>query len=115
MSSDAVYGRAAGLSATSNMREVQAAYKLIVDCDFEFQNSEIRKRFVWMMSVDDKEYKQMGLFVKLVGRAIYKVLEVKKSNLEPVDDSGLGLFACINFTKGEIVTIYVGKVVEKCR
>jgi len=38
---------------------------------------------------------------------------VRKSDVEPMEDSGLGLFACIDFAKGAIVTIYVGKVIEK--
>ena len=44
---------------------------------------------------------------------MYKVLEVKKSEVEPVESSGFGLFACCDFAKGEVVTIYVGKVIEK--
>ena len=57
----------------------------------------------------------IGLFVKLDEGALFKVLEVKKGTVEPVKDSGLGLFACIDFTKGEIVTIYNEKVIKKCR
>ena len=113
MSLDAVRERLAVASTDSNMRELQAAFRLIVECDFSSQNKEIRKRFIWMMSVDDEEYKQAGLFVKLAGGAIFKVLEVKPSKVEPVESSGFGLFACCNFAKGEVLTIYHGKVIEK--
>ena len=42
-----------------------------------------------------------------------KVLEVKKSEVDPVVESGLGLFACCDFEEGGIVTIYLGEVVDK--
>ena len=113
VSLNAVRERTAVVSTDSNMRELQAALRLIVECDFSSQNKEIRKRFIWMMSVDDEEYKQAGLFVKLAGGAIFKVLEVKPSKVEPVESSGFGVFACCNFAKGEVVTIYCGKVIEK--
>ena len=41
------------------------------------------------------------------------MLEVKKSHVEPVESSGYGLFACCNFAKDEVVTIYCGKVVDR--
>ena len=113
MSLDAVRGRTAMVSTTKNMRELQEAYRLIVEVDPILQNKEVLKRFVWMASMEDSQPLQLGLFVKLEGGALYKVLEVKKSEVEPVESSGFGLFACCNFAKGEVVTIYVGKVIDK--
>ena len=40
-------------------------------------------------------------------------MEVEESEVEPVDLSGNGLFACCNFSKGEIVSVYHGNVIKK--
>ena len=66
--------------------------------------------------MDDSTDGQIALFVKLTGGrggAFFKVLEVKESEVEPVDLSGNRLFACCNFSKGEIVSVYHGNVIEK--
>ena len=67
MSMNADFDRTAMVSKDSNMRQLQLAYKLIVDCDIFSQQKEILKRFVWMMSVDDSTDGQIALFVKLTG------------------------------------------------
>ena len=113
--SDAVRDRTAIVSKTKNMREIQEAYHLIVQLqDPSLQTAEIFKKFVWMASLENCiQFDHLGLFVRLDEGTLFKVLEVRKSDLEPMEDSGLGLFACIDFARGEVVTIYVGKEILK--
>ena len=65
VSMDAVRSRTAEHSTDNNMREVQAAMRMIVESPIKYHTREIRKQFIWMMSMDCTETKQMGLFVKL--------------------------------------------------
>ena len=67
MSLDAVRGRTAIVSATKNTRELQEAYRLIVEVDPILQNKEVLKRFAWIASMEDNLPLQLGLFVKLEG------------------------------------------------
>ena len=67
VSLDAVRGRTAIVSATKNTRELQEAYRLIVEVDPILQNKEVLKRFIWMASMEDSQPLQLGLFVKLEG------------------------------------------------
>ena len=112
VSSDGVRERRAVLSTNKNMRALQETYQLIVDlADHALKIEEVLKRFVWMAEIEDHlQYDHVGMFLRLDDGALFKVLEVNKSG---VDKSGLGLFACCNFEKGEIVTVFVGEVIEK--
>ena len=66
---EAVRSRTAVYSRDSQMREVQAALRMIVESDLKDQNKEIWKRFFWMWSMGE-ETKQMGLYIKLVGGCV---------------------------------------------
>ena len=62
------------------------------------------------MVADHLKYDHLGMFLRLEDGSLFKVLEVRKSGIE---GSGLGLFAAYDFSKEEIVTIFVGKEIEK--
>lgn len=108
----AIRERRAVASTTKNMRELQSVFQLIVDLGDQASKIEkVKERFVWMGEVADHlKYDHLGMFLRLEDGSLFKVLEVRKSGIE---GSGLGLFAACDFSKEEIVTIFVGKEIEK--
>ena len=112
VSKDAVPGRMVSLSTNKHMRAVQKEYQLIVDLSDQASKVEkVKENFVWMGAIRDHlKYDHVGMFLRLDEGSLFRVLEVRKSEVE---GSGLGLFAACDFLKGEIVTIFVGKEIEK--
>lgn len=112
MLKDAVSGRMAALSANKHMRAVQTEYQLIVDLSDQAAKVEkVKENFVWMGAIRDHlKYDHIGMFLRLDDGSLFRVLEVWKSEIE---GSGLRLFAACDFSKGKIVTIFVGKEIEK--
>lgn len=100
------------MSSNKNMRAVQEAYQLIVNFpDQALKIEAVQKKFVWMGAIlDHLQYDHVGMFLRLEDGRMFKVLEVKESEIE---GSGLGLFASYDFLKGGFVTIFVGKKIEK--
>ena len=108
----AVRERRAVHSTTANMRELQRLFQLIVDLGDQASKIEkVKARFVWMGEIADHlKYDHVGMFLRMDDGSLFKVLEVRKSGIE---GSGLGLFAACEFSKDEMVTIFVGKEIEK--
>ena len=108
----AVRERRAVHSTTANMRELQTLLQLIVDLGDQASKIEkVKARFVWMGEIADHlKYDHVGMFLRMDDGSLFKVLEVRKSGIE---GSGLGLFAACEFSKDEMVTIFVGKEIEK--
>ena len=77
--------------------------------DFKKQITALKAKFVWMA-----EYGQVGtkttLFHKTDGDRLVRWVEVKISGLE---GAGLGLFAARKFLEGDVITVYLGREVEK--
>ena len=77
--------------------------------DFMKQITALKAKFVWMA-----EYGQVGknttLFHKTDGDRLVRWVEVKINGLE---GTGLGLFAPCKFLEGDVITVYLGREVEK--
>ena len=115
VSSEGMLERHAAGSKLKSMRDVQESFRRIVgmnDRTFQSQIDAVKAEFVWMAELDHG-LERVGLFHRMEmvgGGGYFKVLEVKESEIE---GGGLGLFACQDFGRGEIVTIYMGDVVDK--
>ena len=101
-------------SESEELKHLQTSYANILSMkggdgnpDLERQTLELIMDFKWMANKIQGGL-QTRIFHRLADNICHIVLEVKKSELK---DAGLGLFTCTNFKKGEIVTIYVGKLI----
>ena len=109
-----VHDQRGALWENRNTREVQESCSLI----FELGNSkrqmkEVQMKFIWMLDMEhDLAFDHFELYHQMGERGFFKILEVKKSDVEPVEDSGLELFACVNFEEGGFVTVYISKMIN---
>ena len=107
---DGVRGRSAVVSATKNLRELQEAYGLIVEALNQGKKAkEVKKRFVWMASMDDPPNpnpnpigNRIGLFLQLKERTLLKVLEVKKAKSSRLSKVGWDCLLAVTLRRGEL-------------
>lgn len=74
------------------------------NCELQFRSAKLS--FVWMI---EHGVEIMGLFHRTSRRMVYKWIEV---NMSYIVRAGMGLFSCQDILTGEILTVYVGRVIN---
>ena len=110
--------RIAEASSDTNMRRVQDTYQQMMSMTDEMGNPDLERQirlakeaFVWMseMDTDTLTSSSFALFYRVSPSLTFKLVEVKKS---AIAGGGWGLFSCRNFAVDEVITLYLGTVLE---